>query len=307
MIQNKLNLGTLIELTKGMRFQRFLKLIILLLFVVYYTGDAFCNPVAEQLERTNALFGMLVGKNTLQANKPILRPFNSDGCSLSPNSFFKVDFVECCVEHDIAYWLGGTSEQKIAADNIFRSCMNEKIKFSYTATAYQSVAYTYYWGVRIGGDANLPNSFRWGYGWNYLRGYVALSKEEIQQAENLYGKNLDLLRTQVRNKTFKYTLQLYTFDNSIFTFMPSDKIVYSYLRKVLGRTDMVTYGAQKILDSKTQSYVVKLQSCGDHPIEFKLNLDFIKDSLSAAQRFDPDSIDYQNAIISISDKAGCLK
>lgn len=285
----------------------FLKSFILLSVVISYTGDAFCNPITDQLERTNALFGMMVGKNTLHVNKPILRPFSSDGCSLSPNSFFKVNFVECCVEHDIAYWIGGTSEQKIAADSAFKACMNDKINSSYIGAAYHSVASTYYWGVRLGGDARMPNSFRWGYGWNYLRGYSPLSKEELQQAENLYGKNLDLLRSQVRNKTFKFSLQLYTFDNSVYTFLPSDKIVYSYLRNVLSRTDTVTYGSQTIIDLKTQSYVVKLQSCGDHPIEFKLNLDFIKNSLVSTQVFDPDSVDYRSAIISISDKAGCLK
>lgn len=290
-----------------MRTELLLKPFILLLSVVFFTGDAFCNPLSEQLERTNALFGMLVGKNTLEVNKHILRPFKSDGCSLSPNSFFKANFVECCVEHDVAYWLGGTSEQKDDADAKFKSCMNNKIKSSYSGTAYDSIAFTYYWGVRIGGQADMPNSFRWGYGWNYLRGYSPLTKEEVQQAENLYGKNLDLLRSQLQNKTFKYSLQLYTFDNSIYTFLPSDKIVYSYLRRVLSKTDTVTYGSQTILDAKTQSYIIKLESCGDHVVEFKLNLDFIKTVLSSSQSFDPDLVDYRNAIISINDKAGCLK
>lgn len=290
-----------------MRTELLLKPFILLLSVVFFTGDAFCNPLSEQLERTNALFGMLVGKNTLEVNKHILRPFKSDGCSLSPNSFFKANFVECCVEHDIAYWLGGTSEQKNDADAKFKACMNNKIKSNYSGTAYDSIAFTYYWGVRIGGQADMPNSFRWGYGWNYLRGYSPLTKEEFQQAENLYGKNLDLLRSQLQNKTFKYSLQLYTFDNSIYTFLPSDKIVYSYLRRVLSKTDTVTYGSQTILDAKTQSYTIKLESYGDQVVEFKLNLDFIKTVLSSSQSFDPDLVDYRNAIISINDKAGCLK
>lgn len=123
----------------------------------------------------------------------------------------------------------------------------------------------------------------------------------------MYGENLELLKSQVRNKTFKFSLQLYTFDNSVYTFLPSDKIVYSYLRKVLNRTDVVTYGSQTILDAKTQSYIIKLESCGNNTIEFKLNFDFIKTSLSSGQKFDPDSVDYRGAIISITDKAGCLK
>jgi hypothetical protein len=39
-----------------------------------------------------------------------------------------------------------------------------------------------YNGVRVGGDAALNTSFRWGYGWPYGRGYRALNADEQQQA-----------------------------------------------------------------------------------------------------------------------------
>lgn len=280
---------------------------ILFLAVIYITGDAFCNSYSEQLQRTNSLYGMLVGENTLAANKKILRPFSSDGCSLSPNSFLKVNFVECCVEHDISYWLGGTAEQKNSADEKFRSCMKNKIKSEYAEKAYEAVSTTYYWGVRLGGNAYAPNSFRWGYGWSYMRGYSPLTSEEVQQAEGLYGHNLEKLRKQIRNKSFKYSLQMYTFDNTVYTFLPSDKAVYSYLRKTLKRTDMVTYGSQEILELETQRYSIKLASCGEKLIEFKLSIESIKQILLQEQNQQVPNIDYENAIISITDKEGCLK
>ena len=51
--------------------------------------------------------------------------FTSDGCSL----FLAVTYKDpelwksCCVEHDIAYWKGGTEEEREAADLKFRECI----------------------------------------------------------------------------------------------------------------------------------------------------------------------------------------
>jgi hypothetical protein len=36
-------------------------------------------------------------------------------------------------------------------------------------------------GVRVGGTPYLPTSFRWGYGWPYLRGYKVLTAQEKKQ------------------------------------------------------------------------------------------------------------------------------
>ena len=47
------------------------------------------------------------------SNETELSPFTSDGCSLFPDSSLinKDDWCECCFQHDLAYWKGGTKEE----------------------------------------------------------------------------------------------------------------------------------------------------------------------------------------------------
>ena len=48
-----------------------------------------------------------------------LRPFTSDGCSVFPDGTISQSrkWLKCCVEHDKAYWLGGTYAERLAADD----------------------------------------------------------------------------------------------------------------------------------------------------------------------------------------------
>lgn len=43
-----------------------------------------------------------------------LKPFTSDGCSVFPDGTLKEKdlWLSCCIEHDRAYWLGGTHKEK---------------------------------------------------------------------------------------------------------------------------------------------------------------------------------------------------
>ena len=83
------------------------------------------------------------------------RTFTSDGCSL----WFDGDWVECCVLHDLAYWRGGTSEERKKADRKLEQCLSDR--------GYTVMAGIMYAGVRVGGVWWLPTCFRWGYGWDY--------------------------------------------------------------------------------------------------------------------------------------------
>ncbi len=82
------------------------------------------------------------------------KPFVSDGCSCWPDS----NWVECCVKHDFIYWKGGTRQQRIEADRIFKECVSQK---------NAAMAAIMYPGVRLGGVWWLPTPFRWGFGWEY--------------------------------------------------------------------------------------------------------------------------------------------
>ena len=109
--------------------------------------------------------------------KQPLRPFYSDGCSLFPDG--KVGdrrlWCDCCFQHDLAYWRGGTEEDRQRADQALRRCVFER-------TRDPRLAAVMYDGVRLGGSPVFPNWYRWAYGWPYGRTYEPLTGAEAAQA-----------------------------------------------------------------------------------------------------------------------------
>ncbi|MFC1462867.1 hypothetical protein ACFLQU_04595 [Verrucomicrobiota bacterium] len=109
-------------------------------------------------------------------SRPVLRPFVSDGCSLFPDGTIKEKekWKKCCVEHDIAYWQGGTKQDRINADIKLRDDILAK-------TGNKGLAEMVYQAVRTWGGPAFPSWYRWGYGWPYGRGYSSLTKRERKQ------------------------------------------------------------------------------------------------------------------------------
>jgi len=71
---------------------------------------------------------------------------------------------DLCVEHDRAYWRGGTAEQRVAADlALARGVMDR---------GFPVMAALMWLGVRVGGAPWLPLPWRWGYGHPYFTPYV---------------------------------------------------------------------------------------------------------------------------------------
>lgn len=81
--------------------------------------------------------------------------FTTDGCSMWPDG----GWVHCCVEHDVAYWCGGTSPHRHLADEALRACVS--------AVRGAPMAWLMYAAVRVGGAPWLPFPWRWAYGWDY--------------------------------------------------------------------------------------------------------------------------------------------
>ncbi len=102
-----------------------------------------------------------------------LAPFSTDGCSKVPNGDLENcdKWLHCCVQHDVAYFAGGTVEERLSADRALMGCIFE-------ASESLKIASIYYYGVRMGGSPFKNTSYRWGYGWPYGRGYEAVSVEE---------------------------------------------------------------------------------------------------------------------------------
>ena len=84
-------------------------------------------------------------------------------------------WLSCCVEHDKAYWMGGTFADRAKADEELRTCV--------AALGERFIAELMRIGVRVGGSPFFPTEFRWGYGWPYPRGYGELTEEEKRQVD----------------------------------------------------------------------------------------------------------------------------
>jgi hypothetical protein len=102
---------------------------------------------------------------------------------MAPEGNFRVDWTECCTDHDFAYWLGGTNSERSQADIRLKACIAGK---SDAVTAE-----VFFRAVRIGGTAYSVTNYRWGYGWNYLRPYRAISEQEKELIKNQLGQSLE--------------------------------------------------------------------------------------------------------------------
>ena len=116
-----------------------------------------------------------------------LTPFTSDGCSVFPDGTAEQQdlWLNCCIRHDLAYWKGGTQKEREEADRRLEACVKKLGK--------PEIAKIMHTGVRLGGTPWLPTTYRWGYGWPYLRGYAPLNKDELAQVkQQLYVLELML-------------------------------------------------------------------------------------------------------------------
>jgi hypothetical protein len=115
------------------------------------------------------------------ASADAIKPFTTDGCSLFPNGTAEQKdlWLACCIDHDLAYWMGGTSVERERADRQLKECV--------VHAGEPDIARLMLAGVRVGGTPYLPTSFRWGYGWPWPRGYGDLNEEEWKQIKEMLG------------------------------------------------------------------------------------------------------------------------
>jgi len=102
-------------------------------------------------------------------------PFTTDGCSLCPDD----GWVDCCVEHDIAYWCGGSADDRAQADRVLESCV---------AKGSPAMAPLMWLGARVGGAPWIPVPWRWGYGWDFPSGYAPTADSLADDAPDQGGR-----------------------------------------------------------------------------------------------------------------------
>ena len=110
----------------------------------------------------------------------MLRPFRSNGCTMSPD----LNFRACCVTHDYAYWIGGTEKERFLADDKLRHCINDKRK---------NIGTIYFAMARLVGSSHLPTSFLWGFGWSQNRPLDPLTEDELNDVKE---SSLQYLKVQ---------------------------------------------------------------------------------------------------------------
>ena len=144
-----------------------------------------CSWVSPRL-----VVGCLLLCPTIHADD--LEPFATDGCSEFPDGTLeqKTLWLDCCVVHDLAYWLGGTYAERSKADKALEACVAQ--------VGQPEIATLMLAGVRVGGSPYWPTRFRWGYGWPYLdglwpRGYRAVSELDRSAAQGLLPEDLQNL------------------------------------------------------------------------------------------------------------------
>ena len=117
-----------------------------------------------------------------------LKFFTTDGCSAFPNGTLDQQslWVNCCVSHDLAYWKGGSYDERLLADQSLESCVAK--------VGEPEIARIMLAGVRVGGSPFYPTPYRWGYGWPYMRGYKPLSEQEKLQVR----EKLEMLEIMIR-------------------------------------------------------------------------------------------------------------
>lgn len=99
-----------------------------------------------------------------------LKPFETDGCSGGMSALWRwltgvnPPWEGHCIEHDKAYWQGGTKGARRNADLMLMARV--------TLQGYPFWAFVMYVGVRFGGHPLLPTSWRWGYGYDWPRPYT---------------------------------------------------------------------------------------------------------------------------------------
>jgi len=146
-------------------------------FYIRYTLALNLRKISSKMKKNRVLLILFLISQGALADK--IMPFKSDGCSAFPDGTIDQNdlWFKCCYQHDIAYWKGGTYQQRMDADKELKQCVAN--------VGEPIIAQLMLAGVRVGGSPFFPTNFRWGYGWPYMRGYQPLSDEETIEIDIL--------------------------------------------------------------------------------------------------------------------------
>jgi hypothetical protein len=228
---------------------------------------------SDEKVKLSALSGFLVGPTSAKAfpdlESPILRPFYSDGCSRSPDKF-SLDskdsrLTNCCIRHDISYWLGGTEAEKEVADQELDGCIS--------GHGHKKTGKIYgFFPGKFGGPLS-SESFRWGYGWNYRRPFGKLTDDEKKQVDVLYGVSYSGVKQYFFANLKSLTNVCDTIDPVFSGFSSEEKKAYEILNNISSKNDRIEWAKWGYWNLSKREFEVKLEGCED-----PLIITFYKDS-----------------------------
>lgn len=126
-------------------------------YLLFLVGDVLLAPKITTGEESRALAYALSHNLTIP---PIA--FYHDGCTAFPDSLPGHDLYEACLNHDIAYWLGGSEAERQQANVILRDEAKATGPLGILLAPVMYIAVQHFgnnWVSRILGS-------NWGYGWN---------------------------------------------------------------------------------------------------------------------------------------------
>jgi len=202
-----------------------------------------------------------------------LHPFVSDGCSVWPNGTSAQPnlWLHCCIAHDAKYWLGGTEDERLQADEGLRECV--------AATGSSTNAWLMYNGVRMGGGPTNEKDYRWGFGWTRIHDYRPLTEKEMDQAKALYGEHLEGLEQIIRSKKYVEPTKSHSYTPPLdYTFCEEQVLVY--INDHLKNAAQIT-NVSKYMISNTLHHKITINLCKE-----SIDFSFTEDTSSASCNHD---------------------
>lgn len=141
----------------------------------------------------------------------LIRKFQSDMCTSSPNG----TWGHCCYEHDFLYWIGGSFEQRLTADDQLMKCM---ILSGGPGHLYRDV-------VRITGTQF------WSSAWENSNTNQNISLEELEIIKNEY----DLWASLGQPRDFDFVMQ----ESIVFEPLSTNQknIIFNEVKKIKNTKD----------------------------------------------------------------------
>ncbi len=99
-----------------------------------------------------------------------IKPFQTDGCTF----FYEGNWKDCCLEHDLYYWIGGDQDKQDMADLKLKYCIEKAQGKTYAALIY--------FMVRLGHYSPIKYKYHWGWGRENAKKYHSeLEENEIKK------------------------------------------------------------------------------------------------------------------------------